>query len=395
MNLSFLLPSAFAALLAVAVPLLIHLSRRSEQTLTDFAALRWLRANLRPRRKFLFQERLLLALRILLLIALALFLAQPVVLKKSQPENWVLVVPGSDYSAEKNLPAGKNVRWHWLAPGFPELEDPATNTNLPLSSLLRELDATLPAATRLTVLVPSQLSGLDAERVQLSRAVDWRVLAGKMPSQPNNLKPAPLKLAVRFDAEHAPSVRFFRASYAAWQSQSPEAERNTLDSAEAQAPLPKTDVALVWLVSGDLPENLLQWVASGGSVVLSAESTLPGSQHAMQAWSDHSWQSRSGESLVASASIGDGRIWKLQQTLSPQAMPALLETDFPERLQALFSTPSAGPTQSLASLHKPLKTMPAWPELPTPLSAWLIWLIAVLFLLERWAASAKNRWSSV
>lgn len=395
MNLSFLLPSAFAALLAVAVPLLIHLSRRSEQTLTDFAALRWLRANLRPRRKLLFQERLLLALRILLLIAIALILAQPVVLKKSQPENWVLVVPGSDYSAEKNLPAGKNVRWHWLAPGFPELEEPATNTNLPLSSLLRELDATLPAATRFTVMVPSQLSGLDAERVQLSRAVDWRVLAGKMPSQPNNVKPAPLKLAVRFDAGHAQSVRYFRASYAVWQSQIPEAERNALDSADTQAPLPKTDVALVWLVSGDMPEDLLQWVVSGGSVLLSAEGALPSSQHAMQTWSDLSWRSKSGDTLVASTSIGAGRIWKLQQALSPQAMPALLETEFPERLQALFSAPSAGPTQSPASLHKPLKSLPAWPEVPTPLDTWLIWIIAVLFLLERWVASAKKRWSSV
>ncbi len=392
MNLSLLLPSALAALLAVALPLLIHLSRRSEQTLTEFAALRWLRAKLRPRRKLLFQEPLLLALRILLLIALALFLSRPVLLRQLRPEQWIVVVPGADYRADENLPTGKNVRWHWLVPGFPALEKTPGRAPLPISSLLRELDAVLPVNARLTVLAPSQLSGLDAERTQLSRAVDWRVVPGKMPSQASNGKPAPIKLAVRFDAGHAASVRYFQASHAAWQSQRPQVAREALDSAPYQSALPKQDRVLVWLVAGELPKNIQQWIAAGGTVLLSADSTMPDASGRQRIWNDSDWRSAHGDVIASSASVGYGRVLKLQQALTPQAMPALLEADFPERLQALLQTPPKAPSQSLASLHKPIKSLPAWPEPPIAINTWLALVITLLFLLERLMASAKHRW---
>jgi hypothetical protein len=100
-SISLLLPSALAALAALLLPLIIHLSRRSEQRVTDFAALRWLSIKLRPRRKIIFQEKLLLLLRLLLLIALALFLAKPVSFHTPAAKHWVLVVPGVDIDAVK------------------------------------------------------------------------------------------------------------------------------------------------------------------------------------------------------------------------------------------------------------------------------------------------------
>ncbi|MFT4198344.1 MAG: BatA domain-containing protein, partial [Pseudoxanthomonas sp.] len=51
MSLTLLLPAALAALAALALPLLIHLARRSQPHSTPFAALRWLRAAPRPRRR--------------------------------------------------------------------------------------------------------------------------------------------------------------------------------------------------------------------------------------------------------------------------------------------------------------------------------------------------------
>lgn len=394
MNLSFLWPAALVAIAAIALPLLIHLSRRSEQKLTDFAALRWLRANLRPRRKLLLQERLLLALRILLLIAVALFLAQPVWLKSPAAEHWIVVVPGAQYQAEKDLPEGKNVHWHWLAPGFPELDQIPNTTVLPISSLLRELDARLPKNTRITVLAPSLLSGLDAERVQLSRVVDWRIVPGKMPRIVSNEKLAPIKLALRYDAAHKQNLRFFRASHAAWQSQLPEAQRVALDSAVSQSALPNQDTVLVWLADGELPENVLQWIRLGGSVLVSNESIISNSKNSNHTWSEYSWRSANGDALLKHSVLGKGRVWQWQQALTPQAMPALLDADFADRLQSALSGPLSAPTQSVASLHTPLKAQLAWPELPTHISDWFALMIAALFLCERFVATAKNRWAS-
>lgn len=78
MNLAFLAPAALAALAALLVPLLIHLQRRPEQRVVEFAALRWLSERVRPRQRLRLTEWLLLLLRLLLVAALALWLAQPV-----------------------------------------------------------------------------------------------------------------------------------------------------------------------------------------------------------------------------------------------------------------------------------------------------------------------------
>ena len=118
MNFALLLPSALLALTALLLPLLIHLSRRSEQKPTDFAALRWISAQLRPRRKLVFQEIPLLLLRLLLLIALVVFLAKPVSMQSASPKHWVVVAPGLDISAFKDLPSKQKSEWHWLSTGF-------------------------------------------------------------------------------------------------------------------------------------------------------------------------------------------------------------------------------------------------------------------------------------
>ena len=49
MAMGLLFPAALAALVALIVPLVIHIARRSEQQPTNFAALRWLRQKPRPR----------------------------------------------------------------------------------------------------------------------------------------------------------------------------------------------------------------------------------------------------------------------------------------------------------------------------------------------------------
>ena len=51
MSLGLLLPGALVSLVALLLPLLIHLARRNQQQPLDFAALRWLNRKPKPRRR--------------------------------------------------------------------------------------------------------------------------------------------------------------------------------------------------------------------------------------------------------------------------------------------------------------------------------------------------------
>src|SRR5690606_32397718 len=99
--------------------LVIHIARRTEEKPTDFAALRWLRQKPRPKSRLRFDERLLLAIRLLLLALVALWLAQPAVFGAADSRPYVAVVPGVDLARAGEI-EGQAVadyrRAHWLAP---------------------------------------------------------------------------------------------------------------------------------------------------------------------------------------------------------------------------------------------------------------------------------------
>jgi len=97
---SLLFPLGLAALAAWLLPLLIHLARRHPYTPLDFAALRWLRAHIRPRQRIRFDDWPLLLVRLLLLAALALLLARPALTGPAPvPAAWTVVAPGLDATA--------------------------------------------------------------------------------------------------------------------------------------------------------------------------------------------------------------------------------------------------------------------------------------------------------
>ena len=72
MNFGLLLPAGLAALFALLLPLVLHLTRRTEQQTAMFAALRWLQVLQRPRQRIRLEEWLLLVLRLLLVELLLL-----------------------------------------------------------------------------------------------------------------------------------------------------------------------------------------------------------------------------------------------------------------------------------------------------------------------------------
>ena len=94
MGFGLLAPAALAALVALLLPLLLHLARRDATRPTPFAALRWLRERPRPRRRLRFDDWSLLLVRLLLLGLLALWLAWPVQHDASPPSHWTVVSPG-------------------------------------------------------------------------------------------------------------------------------------------------------------------------------------------------------------------------------------------------------------------------------------------------------------
>lgn len=383
MSLAFLLPAGLAALAALLLPLLIHLARRSEQRPTAFAALRWLRQKPKPRHRIRFDEWPLLLVRLLLIALLALLLARPVLTGGESEAPYVAVAPGADVQAARAQLDAADARWHWLAPGFPRIDEaPATSAVSP-TSLLRELDAGLPADVALTVFVPDALDDADGERVRLSRRVDWRVLGAAQQRASTPTPAAALNMSVRYDQTRAGSLRYLRAAQAAWQADMPAAP---LDVAPSAQPLPRGTGPVAWLVPGPVPTRLREWVREGGTVLLDSEATWPDLPERAAMWRDGA-----GAVLVDGAASERGRVLQLRRALAPQAMPQLLDPSFPTRLRALFAPAPTEPKRAPSRVHAPIEGGPTFPIAPRDLQPWLVGLIALVFLLERVLATATRR----
>lgn len=383
MNFTLLTPIGLAALAALALPILIHLIRRIELRTTEFAALRWISDRVRPRRRVRVERPWLLLLRLVLLALLAILLARPVMIEVALPtQPWAVVVPGVDRAAAQAAVTESGVQWHWLAPGFPTLDNAPSSTPIPVASLLRQLDADLPAATALTVVVPDRLSGLDGERLQLMHAINWRVVDGRMPD--SAATPATLiRFAVRYTAETEPALAYLRAAVAAWNAREPT--RYVLDAQPVATPIDADTRWLAWLAP-TLSTQASAWIERGG-VALVANHAMPDA--------DPLWRDANGVALAGQQAVGRGRLIALPGALNPAALPLLLDADFPERLQSALQGPPAPPTRAPAQAVRPLHatasasaTASAFSrDSARPLDPWLVLLIALLFVLERAVAT--------
>jgi hypothetical protein len=405
MNLALLLPAGLAALAALLVPLLLHLARRSERRPLDFAALRWLSTRVRPRRHVRFDEIPLLLLRMLMLAALALLLARPVLEDAVDATPWVVAMPGVPVS-EIDAMAPEGARRHWLAPGFPAVAADRAMTPqaaVPTASLLRELDVQVPAEAPLTILVPPVFDGADAERPRLSRTVDWRIVGAPRAAGPAAIAPMP-QLVVRHDAAGAAGVRYPRAAAAAWgataapatgapdavagPAAAPPPATAPAEVAEASTALPADARLVAWLAAGPVPDPVLDRVRGGGTLLLDARA-----EHAFDAPGAVALRDHAGRVLLRAQRIGRGRVLQWTAPLVPAAMPALLEPDFPQRLRAALLPPPA-PARADARHHAPATGAKPWPLPPRDLAPWLALLVALLFLVERWWANGPRRGAS-
>ncbi|HWJ04375.1 MAG TPA: hypothetical protein VNS57_01140, partial [Steroidobacteraceae bacterium] len=277
-----------------------------------------------------------------------------------------------------------------------------------VTSLLRELDASLPQEAPLTVLVPERLEGVDAERPTLSRRVEWRVLPGTMPAATGApSRPIP-SLSIRYAPEREPSVRFLRAADLAWRATTTAGY--TPDVAPASQPFDPRSRHLAWLVPGPLPQAVRDWVRDGGTVLVDVATTLE--HHAATPANDAAtlgvdveapdgargmaplWRDDTGTVLVEGAAYGRGRLLRFTRTLMPHEMPQLLEPDFPRQLQRSLVVASHEPARVTAVDLEPTTGGVTFAVAPRDLQSWLVLLIALAFLVERWLASGARRGAS-
>jgi hypothetical protein len=375
-----LAPLGLAALAALIIPLVIHIRRRTEEVPLDFAALRWLDAQPRPRSRRRFDEWLLLVLRLLIVALLALLLARPAVLGGESDAPRVLAALGVDPAAAREA-AGPDADLRWIAPGFPAVGETSPPASAPVSSLIRQYDAELPEGTALTILVPPVLHGVDAEPLRLTRKVTWKVADGAAKPSAPTATAAPA-LAVRHAEGQGGAVRYFRAASAAW-SDAPKFDASTASE------LPPRSTVLVWLKPGRVPASVTDWVSGGGTALVGS-----GAEVAMPASTAPLWRDETGGTLVEGGVLGMGRLLRFTRPITPASMPDLLSGSFPAALRELVTPPVPPPARASAADFVPASGAAPFPLPPRELSNWLAAAVAALFLAERLLATRRRRFAA-
>lgn len=377
MSLDVANPAGLAALAALPLPILLHLARRTEQRVTPFAALAWIGRRQPPRQRIRLAEWLLLALRLALIFAIALWWAEPVWHGSSpDADAVVLVAPEVDLTTlPEPLP---DVERHWLAPGFPHLDARPPAGAQPLSSLLREFDASLAPGVRLLVVVPDPIDGLDGAALRLAHECRVIPVAGRQAASVPK-EPATIAVALRFHEAAAPANATLRAAVAAWNAAEPD--RFRLDAAAASAPI-GADVAWLLQVDGVADAAVLAFAERGGTAltIAAADSDAP-----------PLWRDEEGRVLARERRVGRGRLVELAAAPTPATFPAVLDPGFATTLRRLMSGESAAPRRGAAAAVAPSRIAAAAAAVPgQPLQAALALAVALLFLVERVLANGAR-----
>ncbi len=381
MSLAFANPAGLAVLAALPLPILLHLARRTEQRLTMFAALAWIGRRLPPRQRIHLAEWLLLALRLLLIVAIACWWAAPEWRGPSSAATTVVLVARGVEIARLTAPLPEGER-HWLAAGFPSLDTPEPARASPVASLLREFDATAADGAKLVVVVPEWLDGLDGGSLQLRHAVQWTVVAARTPAEARESStetPPATTIALRYRDADAPAIAVLRAAVAAWNAT--EAGRYRLDAAAAPAPIGSGSDWL-FAVDGDLDATGRAFVEAGGTALALA----PATSDAPVAWRDGD-----GRVLARARRIGRGRLVELAAMPMPSSMPIVLEAGFPSALNAVLRDAAVAPARAPASAIAPTRDGVAASAPPgRPLQGALALTVALLFVVERTLANGPR-----
>lgn len=218
----FAAPIVLTALGALALPIAIHLVRRPLKTVM-LGSLRFVSAHRVNMRSVRWRQRLLLALRCLVLTALACSLAgltwhsdEPV------PVRWLLVVPGTtpgelDTDADWRRLRDEGYSPRWFAAGFPAHSTgmPASTDKPDLWSLLREADARVGAGSRAFAFGSTSAMMFAGARPTLSRLeVAWHAPTSS-PAVAADPARVATRVAVFAAANRQDDARYLRAAFTA------------------------------------------------------------------------------------------------------------------------------------------------------------------------------------
>lgn len=196
----FSAPFALFALVALTIPLVIHLLHRHPGKRIKVGSIKFLQESQRHRFKSLrLHEVPLLLLRAALVAIVAMLLAQPFwvssdVSSRHQGAAWALLSPEALAHAQNSplrdeIDSLKNAGFELrlLAPEFPRLPSYSTSPESQeiedYWSLLRELEAILPDSSRLVIFASNQIKHFHGERPALRANVTWRMLPETKPMQ--------------------------------------------------------------------------------------------------------------------------------------------------------------------------------------------------------------------
>ncbi|MGQ0800218.1 MAG: BatA domain-containing protein [Pseudomarimonas sp.] len=387
-------PLGLAALAAVVMPIWLHLDRRRSMRVLRFAAMRFIGTAHPPKRTWRLTEWLLLALRVLLIVAVVVWLAQPTwVAEWRAPQRVLAVAPGVPVELISAHADGMD-RALWLNSELAEIDlagmqiptiDPdgsVAKSHPPVfSSLLRQLDAELAPGDQLRVLVGEQVSGLDAQAIALSREVEWRTVRTESSASGASTDvdtPLPRSVAIRYASADAPALPWLRAAIKAWDGD--VSIQVTVDEQASTAALPDEVDALIWL--GDAPDDEALALLDAGTRLLHLH-LVDGDGEPAADVAEAVWPG-------IGQRVGHGWLTRVSDRFEASELPILHSPEFPAALfTVLFGEPPA-PTRAYADQIEPTQiSRPAEPS-KTPLRPWLIWLIASLFLLERALANGRR-----
>lgn len=196
----FSAPIALISLVALTIPLVIHLLHRRPGKRLKVGSIKFLQESQRHRFKsFRLHEAPLLLLRAALVAIVAMLLAQPFwvssdVSSRHQGAAWALLSPEALAHAQNpplrdEIDSLKNAGYELrlFAPEFPLLTSYSapqkSNEIEDYWSLLRELDAILPDSSRLVIYASNQIKHFRGERPALRANVIWRTLPETKPKQ--------------------------------------------------------------------------------------------------------------------------------------------------------------------------------------------------------------------
>jgi hypothetical protein len=289
----------------------------------------------------------------------------------------VVASDGIDLAAAQRLVEIPDAEWRWLSPGFPSIDEPTADSPPAFASLLREFDAGLATSDRLTILVPDTVRGLDADRIALTHAFDWRVVPAATNVQATP-PIAPRRVALRATEPTTEAVRYVRAALSAWWFAEPESWR--IDDRAVGAGVDAEDEWLIWL-GGEVPADVESGVDRGGRLLRVDAAAEAG---------EVAWRNEAGDVSVRERRRGKGRMISLLQPLDPAHFPELLDGRFPGHLRRWFEGTPMAPTIARSESVQPTSSVEAASPLRTSLRSLLAVLIAIVFLIERVMATRRR-----